>query len=682
MAAQADSDSSVSVNVETGNAEALNYARYLAEHGVPIFAANPALDSEGNWQPEGGTGGCGYWLPKKWQRTEPDPAVVDTWRRGMALGAVMGHAVDGLDVDPRNGGDVSLDDLPMPTSYGRASTPSGGSHDLLAPLGVKSRDSVRSGVDVKAGQDGEGAGFLFIAPTERLSKVSGEISAYHWTEPPNLEAIGDDDDTGTALATMVRERHDYGEDDGSVGDLSTLVENPAWCRAKLHGIQFEMTVTAEGERNNRLNAVAYSLGRLVPRGHLDEDEIREVLTEAALAAGLEPWRITDTVERGLRAGARDPRDPPAPRGVDAEREVFDASPTLAHIEQAAQQRVVSPLALLGCVLARAVAETPPRIELPAIVGGPGSLNAAVALVGESGAGKSSIMGLSREVLLGIREPAAHSTGPGSGEGLIETFRETVKDPDNPKAKIRQLRVDPRTVLEVDEIGRLGAVQGRSGSSMASVLRSAITGHDLSTSTADQTRRRFVPARSYRLAVLAGLQPGLSDVLLDDEDAGTPQRWLFVPTIDPHAPDEGPEWPGALDWQPPRFKRNAVIGVPDEIRTELRAARRKQLRTGEGGAQGHLGLTRLKTAAALALLHAETDITMQWWAVAGHLMTISEEQKGLCRAVLVEQSLRRADGQGKYDHRRARAAETAAADEESERIAQAAGAVHRLAWFHR
>lgn len=363
------------------------------------------------------------------------------------------------------------------------------------------------------------------------------------------------------------------------------------------------------------------------------------------------------------------------------RALFDASPVLGHIEQAAQQRMVSPLALLGCVLARVVAEVPPHVVLPPIVGGPGSLNLAVALVGPSGSGKSSTTALSAAVLLSPNEPQAHTTGPGSGEGLIETFRESGPDPDNPRAKVRRLRVDPRTVLEIDEIGRLGAIQNRSGSSMASVLRSAVTGHDLSTSNADEQRRRFVPGGSYRLAVIAGLQPALSDVLLDDEDAGTPQRWLFLPTTDPHAPDEAPEWPGALAWRPPHFERDGVVAVPDETGRDLRAARRKQLRTGEGGEQGHLGLTRLKTAAALALLHGEQAVTMQWWAVAGHLMAISEAEKAACRRVLSAAVMARAVGQGEYDHRRSRAAEDARAEDDTTRLDLAAAAVHRLVVSH-
>lgn len=55
---------------------ALEAARHLAAHGVPIFAAPPAL-VRGEWDPTGGDGGTGYKLPAGWHRTEPDPATLD-----------------------------------------------------------------------------------------------------------------------------------------------------------------------------------------------------------------------------------------------------------------------------------------------------------------------------------------------------------------------------------------------------------------------------------------------------------------------------------------------------------------------------------------------------------------------------------------------------------------------------
>ncbi len=179
---------------------ALNHARHLAESGAPVFVATPAEDATGKWDPTGGHNGCGFWLPPGWQQAEADPSAVDDWRPGDALCLLSGVLVDVVDVDPRNGGDAASLDGTMPVTYGTQSTPSGGTHDLIATLGVR-KGKPLPGIDVQAGNpDGKGRGFVFLAPTRRKSKTTGEIVAYEWVRPP---AVGmlliEDDDSGAAL---------------------------------------------------------------------------------------------------------------------------------------------------------------------------------------------------------------------------------------------------------------------------------------------------------------------------------------------------------------------------------------------------------------------------------------------------------------------------------------------------
>lgn len=192
---------------------ALKHAEHLAAHGIPIFLAIPDLDDDGNWIPDGGHQKTGYWFPKRWQQTEADASVVERWRPGMALGLVTGHVVDLFDVDPRSGGAESqasvLEARKMPHSYGQQASPSGGTHDFIASLGVRSLDKVFPGIDVKSGEpNGQGRGFAFIAPTVKLSKITGEPVSYQWIDPPDvamLSVIGGDN-SGAALAKLVRDR--------------------------------------------------------------------------------------------------------------------------------------------------------------------------------------------------------------------------------------------------------------------------------------------------------------------------------------------------------------------------------------------------------------------------------------------------------------------------------------------
>jgi len=199
-------------------AEALNVARELATAGIPIFLARPAT-VDGQWVPDGGHNHCGYWLPNGWDSTVADPTVADQWRPGMALCMVGGHGIDGVDVDPRNGGDKTAGEMQAagcwPQSLGRQETPSGGWHDLVNSLDVDSRDNTAPGVDVKAGRaDGKGRGFLFLAPTLKLSKATGEIGSYRWTATPNLDELDPNDGSGDVLAARIRALRAPQTDDG------------------------------------------------------------------------------------------------------------------------------------------------------------------------------------------------------------------------------------------------------------------------------------------------------------------------------------------------------------------------------------------------------------------------------------------------------------------------------------
>lgn len=175
-------------------AQALDIARALAASGIPVFVAATDPSKPTGWA-----------LPSGWQNTPPDPAVVDYWRPGMALAAVMGHGLDLVDIDPRNGGSLGPLGGQVPVGYATALTPSGGVHIFIRSIGVRSRDGILPGVDIKAGLGGQGHGFAFIAPTVAKSKVTGQPVAYAWQTPPDLTrlAAAADDTSGGALAQMV-----------------------------------------------------------------------------------------------------------------------------------------------------------------------------------------------------------------------------------------------------------------------------------------------------------------------------------------------------------------------------------------------------------------------------------------------------------------------------------------------
>jgi hypothetical protein len=154
--------------------QALDIARAMASAGVPIFAAPPDPSKP-----------VGFALPRGWQYvvSEVAEAHLAAWQPGWALCAVMGHGLDLVDVDTRSGGSWP-EFLPVESAIGLAATPSGGLHGFIPSLGLRSRDAILPGVDYKAGVNGDGHGFAFIAPTVKPSKTTGELAGYVWIKPP------------------------------------------------------------------------------------------------------------------------------------------------------------------------------------------------------------------------------------------------------------------------------------------------------------------------------------------------------------------------------------------------------------------------------------------------------------------------------------------------------------------
>lgn len=86
------------------------------------------------------------------------------------------------------------------------------------------------------------------------------------------------------------------------------------------------------ERNNALNRAAFSLSQLVAGGVLNEDEVRDRLTDAARRAGLDrdpgcgDRGIAATIDSGFRAGKEHPRRPEQktdPTAVIGRKELLD-----------------------------------------------------------------------------------------------------------------------------------------------------------------------------------------------------------------------------------------------------------------------------------------------------------------------------------------------------------------------
>ena len=89
-----------------------------------------------------------------------------------------------------------------------------------------------------------------------------------------------------------------------------VVVNPSYARVATACATLRVAQAPEGTRNRTLRDEAYSLGRLVGAGVMEEEEeAAEALLRAAQACGLEDREAASVVRRALRDGAKDPRQP-------------------------------------------------------------------------------------------------------------------------------------------------------------------------------------------------------------------------------------------------------------------------------------------------------------------------------------------------------------------------------------
>lgn len=314
-------------------------------------------------------------------------------------------------------------------------------------------------------------------------------------------------------------------------------------------------------------------------------------------------------------------------------EFWSSRPFLQHVLTLARARGVGPWATLGAAMSRAVATIPPEITLPGIVGSRMSLNLFIALVGPSGGGKGAAEATAMD---GFSLPYVDTVPLGSGEGVGRAYRPIGTKPEEP---------NPVTtaIFSAPEIDTVAAIASRQGSTLSAELRKVYSGEQLGFGNAGKDTRNIVPAGSYRACLTIGVQPLRSHTLLSASDGGLPQRFVWLPTSDPDAPDDPPADPGKWRVHRPSWLRavgTAVdLIVPESATKAIRAHRLAVLREDPNvdPLDGHALLTRLKAAAALMALDGRTLVSDADWKLAGYVMDVSNYTRERCQRALVEQS---------------------------------------------
>ncbi|PJE01901.1 hypothetical protein [Mycobacterium sp.] len=469
-----------------------------------------------------------------------------------------------------------------------------------------------------------------VSDLTRVLRVPGTNNVKDPEHPVRVRCVAD---TGAALSI---------EQVQAALDDAGIEESPRFGAANGCGPQLfsrralikRVAKAPEGQRNRTLYGAAKDAAR---QGDLDT-VLAGQLADAALGAGLTDAEVSSTITSAAHAEGVDiePQsgtsvrsglvrdDQPSQNDAVAEAAFWAQRPILDHIQQFARARGAAPYAVLGSLLRRAIDKVPPDVQLPPTVGAAASVNLFVSPVGRSGQGKDIANGVGRDAVVFVNEGGDVYDDPpavvalGSGEGLARMFKGYNND-ESP------LRVN----LEVPEVGTLAALAGRQGATLVGELLKAYMGQGLGFTNSQRSTTTAIPPHSYRLGLSVGTQPENAEFFLSREKDGLPQRFLWLPTIDPYAPqptDEPPEVPAARVVVP-TFPTIAGVHLIDVTPVAQRTIRQHRWEVLRGSTEvdlldGHLMLTRLKVAFALALLESRPDISEEDWHIAGQLIELS------------------------------------------------------------
>lgn len=353
---------------------------------------------------------------------------------------------------------------------------------------------------------------------------------------------------------------------------------------------------------------------------------------------------------------------------------WERRPELREVWWQAQVSDTSPWAVLGTILACTAGRIGPHVRIPPKggVGQAASLNVLVAISGDSGEGK----GVSGQVARGFMgAPYPPWRKPGTGQGIAAIYTEQTKE--------GPVQSNDTAILNVTEITQLGAHMEQRGATITSTLLEVYMGEELGEHYANKELRRPVREGTYRLALVAGVQPDNAGIIFDHAQSGLPQRFIWLPaywrdavlpegSLEPPAP--GPtlrKWhgwsqihPGTLDeslqvaddWTPttgltapasgkkkaepeavsaPSKDELLVTYAPgigrliqaDQRRRRNEVKRRKDAGEDSADPDSHILLTKIKIAVLLAAwLDHTIHVTDEIWDLAGIVIWISNQTR--------------------------------------------------------
>jgi hypothetical protein len=270
---------------QTVRVDHVDAALAYAKIGFPVFPLGPRSKQPLISAEKGGHG---------LHDATTDVDVVRAWWSAHPtanIGLRTGVAFDVIDVDS----EAAVDELETMRAgregiSGPVVATAKGFHYFVLPTGLGNRAGVLPGVDFR-GRDGYVVGSPSVHP-------SG--ARYRWIVHDRLAPAP------PWLLELVRPQRE-----AAVTSCKELLVTPgratAYGRAALRRELERLAQAPNGTRNDHLNRTAFSLGRLVAAGALDESATTSALIDAGHELGLPLRECERTVTSGLSAGMEQPR---------------------------------------------------------------------------------------------------------------------------------------------------------------------------------------------------------------------------------------------------------------------------------------------------------------------------------------------------------------------------------------
>ncbi len=242
----------------------------------------------------------------------------------------------------------------------------------------------------------------------------------------------------------------------------------------------------------------------------------------------------------------------------ADKTFFSARKWLEYAYRYARALRLSPYGLVGVMLARMSALTPPNVVAQLTPHDmPMTLNVNVALVGPTGSGKGRTMGQARHLMPSPPLCMLEEVKPKTGESIPAKFVAKVPATDGDGKPIKGEYMDKvmtdRCLLLMPEVVSLKAAMSRQGSIILPTLLESFSNEPLGDDTKGKQFQIKLPPYAYRLAAVVGVQPNNAGVLFDEAQTGLAGRFAYMPSVDTDAPSRRPEPPtGVFPYDPCRI----------------------------------------------------------------------------------------------------------------------------------